>query len=282
MVALSRILLVVDRSERAHAALSKALLVARYFHASVRIFLCETVAYGTDDAADCATERSPGVAPAARGQDYVDALARTISSGDVAVSATVAHCVSLAQAILAESRTYRADLIVVAAPIRTSIQLKPAVAIWQQAIESDVSVLITHGRPWRPTPRFAALVESTEADHRNLTAAIAQMSAALSARCHAELHILLATEAGGSLSQTADWRRWWTALAQGHPTTWVSCRTLSGDPAATLSRVSGAPEYDLLIMGKPEPSADAKSGLVATILGSSGPDVLLAASRSTI
>jgi nucleotide-binding universal stress UspA family protein len=282
MVALSRILFVVDRSERAHAALSKALLVARYFHASVRIFLCETAAYGTDGAADRATERSPGVAPAARAQDYVEALARTISSGDVAVSAAAAHCVSLAQAILAESRTYRADLIVVAAPIRTSIQLKPAVAIWQQALESDVSVLITHGHPWSPTPQFAALVQSTEADDRNLTAAIAQMSTALSDRCHGELHILLATEAAGPHSETADWRRWWTALTHGHPATLVSCRTLSGDLAAALSRIPGEPEYDLLIMGKPEPPADAKPGLVATILGSSGPDVLLVASRSPI
>jgi hypothetical protein len=254
--------------------------VARYFHASVRIFLCETAAYGTDGAADRTTERSPGVAPAARAQDYVEALARTISSSDVAVSATVAHCVSLAQAVLAESRTYCADLIVAAAPAPTSVQLKPA--IWQQALDGDVPVLITHGRPWRPTPRFAALVESTEADHRNLTAAIAQMSAALSDRCHGELHILLATEAAGPHSETADWRRWWTALTHGHPATLVSCRTLSGDPAATLSRITGEPEYDLLIMGKPESTADVKSGLVATIVGSSAPDVLLAASRSPI
>jgi nucleotide-binding universal stress UspA family protein len=276
MVTLSRILLVVDRSERAHAALNKALLLARYFHASVRIFLCETAAYGADLGSEPAVPGSPAIAPDAQGQEYVEALARTIWSSDVAVSAAAVHCLSLPQAVHAESRTYRADLIVVAAPVRTSIQLKAGMAIWQQVLACAIPVLITHGRPWNPTPQFAALVESTEAGHQNLNAAIARLSTMLSNRCQGELHLLLA--ATGRLMESVDWQRWWTALAVEEPIALASYRTIRGDLATTLSRDLRQSEYDLLIVSKPTPWAGAQPGVVKTIVESSDADVLLVTS----
>ena len=251
-------------------------MLARYFRASVRIFLCETGSYGQESVLDPATERSPEARRGSGAQEYVDALARTISSSDVAVSSMAVSCPSLVQAVLAENRNYDADLIVVPAPVQTSLRLGGGMASWQLVLDAGAPVFVTHGRPWDPAPQFAAVVESTNGDGRNATATIAKLSTGLSKRCQAELHVLLSPTARDPHTETPDWQQWWAALAGEQLTGEASCRTLLGDLNTSLPRVLRQREYDLVVMGRPRSPRGPKPNVAATVIASTSSDVLLA------
>ena len=276
MIALSRFLLIVDRNERAHASLNKALLLARYFGASVRIFLCETGSYGHASGAEPALRGTPAAARATEAQEYVEALARTISSSDVPVSSTAVCFPSLSQAVEAENRSYHADLIVAAAPVRASLRLKGGVPAWQQVLDAGIPVLVTHGRPWNPTPQFAGIVESTDENDLRVTSTIAALSTSLSNRCQAELHVLLSSTARDPVEENPDWRRWWGALAGKELTGTASCRTLVGELGASLARVLRQRDYDLVVMGRPRSARGPKPSIAATVIASTSSDVMLA------
>jgi nucleotide-binding universal stress UspA family protein len=280
MAALARLLLVVDRSDRARTALNKTMLLARYFGANVRIFLCETERYGAHTAERPFTPITAGATTVdSEAHDYVAALTRSISSSDVEVSSAAVHCPSLPQAVLAECANYQADLIVVAAPSRAGVRLTGASSTWQKVVEGDVPVLVTHGQPWNPTPKFAAIVESTDLDEHRATAAIARLSTMFANRCQAELDVLVSSTAQDLHPETADWRRWWTALARDDLAAHASCRTLTGELGLILPRLVQQQEYDLVVLGRSRSTEGANATIAAKVIASSGSDVLLVGSR---
>ena len=86
MEPLSCILLLVERGDRVHEGLNKALLVARHFHARLELFLCDTERYGPfrpDNAAALARTHASCVA---EGRDYLQALRKTIVAPDITIA----------------------------------------------------------------------------------------------------------------------------------------------------------------------------------------------------
>jgi len=276
MAAFARLLLIVDRSDRARAALNKTMLLARYFGANVRIFLCETERYGSHSAEIPDTLAAEGATAAdSEAHDYVAALTRSISASDVDVSSVAVYRPSLPQAVMAECVHYQADLLVVAAPSRAGVRLTGSAPTWQKVLHGHVPVLVTHGRPWNPTPKFAAIVESTNLDDQH-TAAIARLSTMFANRCQAELDVLVSSTAHALNAETADWRRWWTTLAGAELDAQASCATLTGELAVTLPRQARAQEYDLVVLERPRGSESMNPTIAARVIASSSSDVLMA------
>jgi nucleotide-binding universal stress UspA family protein len=276
MAAPARLLLVVDRSDRARAALNKTMLLARYFGASVRIFLCETERYGAHLVESSGTLTAAGATAAdSDAHDYVTALTRSISTSDVELSSVAVYRSSLPQAVIAECAGYQADLVVVAAPSKAGVRLTGGAPTWQKVLEGDVPVLVTHGRPWNPTPKFAAIIESTKFDDQQATV-IARLSTVFANRCQAELDVLVPAPLQDVHPESADWRRRWAALAGADLAARATFATLTGELAVTLPRMAHDREYDLVVLARPRASDGMNPTLAARVIASSSSDLLLA------
>jgi hypothetical protein len=133
---LSRILLVVERDQRVHAGIAKALMLARHTHACLELFLCDCITGGGE-------ERRQHSA-----REYLRSLRQGIVASDVCIDLHAACEHSLWRAVTGRLRREPAQLVV-----RTH---------GERAAMSGTPVVLTRGRPWQPTPRFmtALLINS--------------------------------------------------------------------------------------------------------------------------
>lgn len=154
MQSLSCILLLVERGERVHAGLAKALTLARHTGARLELFLCETEPYlgvnKHDPAAGTAREQC-----LQRGHEYLRALRDGIWCADVVIDDEVAWAPSLLQGVAEKLHRTPVQMVV-----RTAGPLDTAMAVFARHLvsRSATPLLLTRGRPWRAVPRFVAVL----------------------------------------------------------------------------------------------------------------------------
>jgi nucleotide-binding universal stress UspA family protein len=247
--------LVVARSDSVHQSVNRALMLARYLHASIHIVLC-----GNDGLHTPAEERAGESALL-----YMQALRKSISAPDVTITTAIALDGPLSQCAAEAARVSRALLVVRAAAGGAS---SPGRSDSDLVNLSPAPVLLTHGRPWHPRARFAAAIEVPERGDARLALGTARTSLTLSEACDAELDLIGAEPAGG-LRMAQALRQLSETLSV--PAERMHC--LAGDFAEALAPFIIGKGYDLIVVGS-HPCASRKDLPAAARLSSIGCDLL--------
>ncbi len=272
MGSLSCILLLVERGAGLHGALNKALLLARHFEARLELLLCETRCPAA--ARDTSAAERARAGYISEGQRYLQALHQTIVSAGVEIDTEVVCAPSLAWGLAEKLRQRPAQLVVKAAQGVPSLIGRPECQLFGRC---SAPLLLTAGRPWRATPRFAAALDLSERADGSALARIVGLSEALAGRCSAELDYLYAAPIRGVAGRTAsDAHRRLCALLPVGQTGLGLLQYCGGEPARVLPRLIARRDYDLLAVGAlSSPSHEARGKLTSTLLQASAGDMLL-------
>ncbi len=244
MSSVSCVLLLVERDERVHSCLNKALLLARHFTARLELLLCDTH-YATGSAEGRAAE-DMRAARVAEGLIYLQALCQTVVSADVPIGAEAMCVPSLAIGLTEKLRRTPAEIMVKAGHSGAGM----ASALEWQLAQCAVPLLLTAGRPWRAIPRFAAAVDLSDRADRRTGLQVVNLCEALAHRCGAELDYLFAGSAqersGEAASQA---HRQLASLLPAGNRGLGRLQYCSGEPAEALPRLINHRDYDLLALG---------------------------------
>ena len=278
MLTLSSILLLVERGDQGHQALSKALLLARHLHARLELFLCDTERFSFAKSSSGEAAVGALAARVAEGREYLLALRKSMLVPDIEVSSDAVCHVSLRAALADKLRHDPVDLVVKAGYATEANRDAHRAIDWPLVASCTVPLLLTRGRPWHPVPRFAAAVDLQDRQGRALSSAITAIGESLSRGCGAELEILFAHASPGA--EFAEERLTGTlnAIARAHRLDAHRLQYLNGEPGEVLPRVVTHRDYDLIVMGKPRhggPSELSRSVAARVVKASTG-DVLFA------
>ncbi|HTW75267.1 MAG TPA: hypothetical protein VMD56_10160 [Steroidobacteraceae bacterium] len=274
MKSLSCILLFVERGAGPYLGLSKALLLARHFGARLELLLCETqhpVAPLTGNTSVAERARAECIG---EGERYLRALRHTIVSPDIEIGTEVVCAPSPVLGLADKLRRAQVQIVVKAARVAAGL-LGPLE--WQLATRCSAPLLLTAGRAWRATPRFAAALDLSEHAHARPGDQIVGLSEMLARRCGAELDYLYAAPTRGAGARTAsEAHRRLHALLPAQQAGLGRLQYCSGEAAGVLPRLIARRDYDLLAVGTASnPSGAACGALTRALLQASAGDVLL-------
>jgi hypothetical protein len=267
------ILLLVERGPSPHRALNKALLLARHFGARLELLLCETrCARATRNSSAAGLTGTDYIT---EGERYLQALRQTIISPGVEVGTEVVCAPSLARGLAEKLQRSSVQMVVRSAP---AVPGPIGRLEWHLLLERcSVPLLLTAGRPWRATPRFAAALDLSEHADEYAEGQIVGLAEALAGHCSAELDYLCAAPMQGEAGRAAsDAHRRLCALLPAGTTGLGRLWYFGGEPARVLPRLIARRDYDLLALGVvSNHSREECGGLIATLLEASAGDVML-------
>lgn len=249
MEKLNSILAIVERTEQSRHVLPKACVMARHFNAHLELFLCDAEhAYALRHAYDdrgTAAARDACLSDAHR---YLKALRQTVAAPDMDISVDAVCESPLYEGILQKVLRSVPDLVILSAGVGnggTTPGLSPSA--WQVIRTCPIPVMLTHGMPWRPQPRFAAAVDISDEETPGLARVILQTTEYLAAGCSGGLDVLYSERAGpeARVRHSAALHR----LAQEFRIQDAHVHVLEGDPARTLPQYAREHRYDLLVLG---------------------------------
>ena len=157
--ALGSILVLADRASETQAAVRKASVMARHFKARIELFACDA------DHAWALADTSPvaraAIANCLAGTErYLDALRGSVAGNDLQITTKAACANSMEEGIGARIRVLHPDLV-----IKTLMSISDTAPMPPRPIEMQlmrccaVPLLVTRGRSWRPTTKFAAAID---------------------------------------------------------------------------------------------------------------------------
>ena len=276
MQSLASILLLVERGDRVHEGLNKALMLARHFHARLDLFLCDTEGYMQFHPGVMATDTRTRAYCVAEGTDYLQALRKSIVAPDVEIASEAVCHRSLREAVLAKTERSATDLIVKTTEASRRDAGGRAAADWAAVAACPVPLLLTRGRSWRPVPQFAAALEMPDTSMSAATRAVADLGSTLASVCGAELDLLWVGPGRPAESEAVSQR---DSDATGNATRAAAIRRprfLDGAPADAIPACVLEQDYDLVVLGKPRLTGAAALGSVAgRLLSMTGVDVVL-------
>ena len=273
MQPLASILLLVECGDRVHQGLSKALMLARYFHARLDLFLCDTEGYVRTHPGPMAAGARTRARCVADGSDYLQALRKSIVAADVEIATEAVCHRSLREAVTEKAERCAADLLVKTTEASCLDAANRSATDWAAMAECPPPLLLTRGRSWRPIPQFAAVLQVALESNRAATRAVADLTVALALACSAEVDML------------------WTGLDRPYECGEAARHAIQfKDSPAAVRRplfVEGAAhdvipaaleegDYDLVVLEKPRlTGAAAARSLVGSVLAMCGGDVVL-------
>lgn len=253
MERLSSILVVIERDEASHQALTKAYMLARHFGARLELFLCDAEhAYALRHAYD-----SRGVAEArevclADGRRYLEALRQSVAAEDISITVDVACESPQYEGIVHKVLRSCPDLVVKATAPRANNGVPLSATDWHLARTCPVPLLLARRRPWSPQPRIAAAVDLSPGETPGLARAIARTGEFLARGCHGRLELVF-SERGADV---ADARRGasrqpaaMAALAADLHLSAEQLCVLCGDPQQALPAFAAERNYDAIVIG---------------------------------
>ena len=172
--------------------------------------------------------------------DYLAALRRSIAGTDIEMSAGFANG-PLAEAIADKIRSNR-YAFVVKAPWRLHPERSDPMD-WQLIASCSLPLLLTHGKPWQPRPKFLAALEGFDSLPEGRRA-VAETAAALQVACAAELHLVSVRPQGASPTGTPN-----SEQARGLSVLPEHMHSLQGEPAAALRAFVAHQSFDVLVVG---------------------------------
>jgi len=156
---LSSILVLADRASEAEAAVRKASVMARHFEANIEIFACDTEhAWAIDDPSPAA---KAVISSCLLGTErYLDALRGSVAGNDLQITTRAACASSMEEGIRDRVRASHPDLVIkTLMPASDTAPMSPRPLEMQLMRCCAVPLLVTRGRSWRPTTKFAAAVD---------------------------------------------------------------------------------------------------------------------------
>jgi len=254
---LSSVLVVIDPALESQHAITRAVQLARHFHAELELFLCDAEhAYALRHAYDVS-----GVSEAAReclekGRRQLEALTSVLAE-DVLFSMHVACDSPLYEAIVRRVMQLQPGLVVKGPGQRGTLDAND----WDLARTCPVPLMFTRGRPWSTGGvRFAAALDVSEPDAVSVARGILQTAGFLAAGCGARLDVVYSDAEPGDRSahrRRCDQLR---RLASECQVSADHLHILRGQPEETLPAFSAG--YDVLVLG-----ALARHAAVATHMG---------------
>lgn len=133
--------------------------MARHFNASIELFACDTDhAWALDDPS---AEARAAIASCLAGTErYLDALRGSVAGKDLQIHTRAACASSMDEGIRERIRAMHPDLVIKTLMAASdSAPMAPRPLEMQLMRSCAVPLLVTRGRPWRPTTKFAAAVE---------------------------------------------------------------------------------------------------------------------------
>lgn len=278
MQALASILLLVERGDRVHQALSKALMLVRHFHARLDIFLCDTEGYVHIDPDAPATDARARTHArcVAEGSDYLQALRKSIVAPDVEIASEAICHRSLREAIAEKAQRSATDLIVKAVEASRQDEGGRGAADWAAVAACPVPLLLTRGRSWRPVPKFAAALESSHGAVPASARAVAELSATLALACGADVDLLRVRPGGADARDEPSQRgpqspESFAGRAPAGPPRFLDGAAKDVVPAYVVER-----DYDLVVLEKPRlVGAPALRSVAGRVLAAFAGDVVL-------
>lgn len=271
------ILLLVERGDRVHEGLNKALLVARHFRAKLDLFLCDTERYATTGSTASGGGRPGDARWVAEGTDYLQALRKSIVAPDVDISTEAICHRSLREAISERLERGRIDLIVKTTEASRRDAPRRGAGDWAALATCPVPLLLTRGRSWRPTPLFAAAVDTHDAAAFDQSRAVASLGNSLAGVCGAELDLLCARSERPSAVDDDALERLGQLAAAAHPRVVQHSRLLAGIATDVVPAYIVERDYDLVVLDKPRATGLAVlDSLAGKTLAVAGGDVVLA------
>lgn len=157
--ALSSILVLADRASEAEAAVRKASVMARHFKANIEIFACDTDhAWAIDDPSPAA--RAVISSCLAGTERYLEALRGSVAGNDLQITTRAACAGSMEEGVRARVRSSHPDLVIKTLMVASDTAPMPPRPLEMQMMRCCVvPLLVTRGRAWRPTTKFAAAVD---------------------------------------------------------------------------------------------------------------------------
>jgi hypothetical protein len=276
MYSLASILLLVERGDRVHEGLNKALMLARHFHARLDLFLCDTEGYVQLQPGPFAAGARTRAWCIAEGSDYLQALRKSIVAPDVEIASEAVCHGSLREAVAEKAARSATDLIVKTTEASRRDAGGRGAAEWAAIAACPAPLLLTRGRSWRPVPQFAAALELSQRSTSASTRAVADLSEALALVCGAELDLLWVGP--GRAAECDDPSRR-GARPAGDSTRPVPVRRphfLDGAAADVIPAFVVERDCDLVVLEKPRLTGSAALGSIAgKILAMTGVDVVL-------
>ncbi len=247
MKPIKSILVVVDRSPAAVAAVAKAVRLARQFKARVELFMCDAErAYALSQAyvpKGVEEARQASIVDAHR---YLEALKRAASATDVII-ATDAGCDSpLYESIVRKVLRERPDLVI------KSVSGTPCrldVTDWQLMRTCPATLMLTRGRPWQSPPRFAAAVDASGAESADLPRDILQVAQLLIDGVGGSLDVLYAERIDMGDDQRESGNRALHELVSKFPEMNPHIHLLAGTPEVSLPGFAKHHSYDAMLLG---------------------------------
>jgi universal stress protein E len=247
MKAVNSILVVVDRSPAAADAVAKAVLLARQFKARVELFTCDAergyalaqayVPKGVEEA------RQACIVDA---HQHLEALKRSAAAPDVSI-ATDAGCESpLYESIVRKVLRERPDLVIKSVA-GTPCQLDAT--DWQLMRTCPATLMLTRGRPWRSSPRFAAAVDASEAESAGLARDILHAAQLLTGCVGGGLDVLYAESVDMGDDERESGNRALYELVSKFPDITPEVHVLAGTPEVSLPGFAKRHSYDAMLLG---------------------------------
>jgi hypothetical protein len=264
MPPLKSILVMADRTADAQVALQKAFVIARHFAARIELLACDP-----EHPWSARGARHPEAgarAAAARRLDsrrFLEALRSSISAEDLLIDNSDDLDGPLHEGLASKVRASGHNLVVKRLNRREGRRrstLGPA--DWQVIHACPVPMMLTRGRPWRPSPRFVATLAEGAEGARTAHDEVLDVARYLARGCQGGLEIVEAGTAGA---------------LRAH-----------GQGDAPLARFAAPDDVDVVVLSawgrdpgaRPAGAADSGLALAERIVDTLDCDVLLLPSRA--
>ena len=243
------ILLVVERSADVPALMSKVLVLARGFGASVELFLCDSeqayVLAHTYDQRGISAARAASTAAALH---YLGGL-RELAAGAGIETAIDAQCESpLYESVVRKVLHSAPDMVIKALAAEDARKHgTPDPNDWQLMRTCPSTLMLTGRRAWRTPPCFAAAVDVSEEETADVAGSVLAAAALLARGFGADLHVVYGER--GSGAQSAARREQLRRLCEAADITPARTHILSGEPERTLPLFLTDQTFDVLVLG---------------------------------
>ena len=251
MQPVSSILVVVDRGPAAADAVAKAIALARKFDARVELFMCDAEhGYALSQAYVPAGVDEARRACIADAYAYLEGLRQSAAAPDVTITIDAGCESPLYESIVRKVMREHPDLVIKNATCskgRSPIGFDAT--DWQLMRTCPATLMLTRGRPWQASPKFAAAIDASGAESAGLARSILSAAQALRKCTAGELDVLyaepveLGDEERDSGTQTLH------GLVQEVSETAPRVRVVAGNPEVSLPSFAKRHAYDAILLG---------------------------------